>query len=997
MNQNTEVAELILDDLETIKDHDPNTHTFHLPKSIFKSLDNNDLENPPIVLDNFLSNPNFDELDEVARDHEQQLKPLTQEQLLQIRRTGGFFVPSERFPGQNHHWELNNLFQQGTQNSIETFREGIAWSTELFVVYIPNRLWRGEYVTLWSGIKNTVMSILGLPVLLFGYRNMLQKAPSISRVCNIRKEKLCDLILDPTVVDTDRLNGGRLSEFVSIDGIHIHVYNLKEIRNRLKEPYEKFKENWDRERINRRRRIASELVGQCYDEDLPQRVVDTENQQEQEHIFEMIHQQFPKGEAERICGLMNAFGAVREIIKHYNDARDRSTNCYMDELCENHPVLSRIAEWKSRKKTDFIQNWTLKYPLEDAIRKGLLNLDGTSAESNNNLKMPILSDSERYLLEKNIEAQKAIQQQIAEETTTRPTTTYDWDFRIYRPSNWIITQRKDGPYRVNKYKTVETTSEHFGWRLTNFCVRTGYYINNGLFWVISNGLYGPYGLRSLIGLEDFQPDRTIDSDTGELIPTGSKYTTWFGKIRKLWRNIQTSRREFEEAPDEGFFGKSFTRPFNIVWNYVFKGFFGTTLSLVYHPVFVLLQTLLTIVVTTTSPVWGFGGALFKWLFDILIYDLDAPSNSSPMWFPLFQLLFKDFLIKGIGQLVLAPLAIVGNTFLGLGGYVWSGIRLGCRSTVDFLMYHLFIKHKGRVPNRDGFVARRTSGPGLSMRYYQQISKEFGVLMIQFELEREQMSIYKKQQLKFVGEPEKRLNNYLDQFKDAGLVKDQNGKMLKSFGETKRILTKKLQDDIQKHNDSLYIKGNVKTTTARFTKEDLVVVIDESTELCRTFYTDVLIPQANSSPIEESIDDSVPNTSSAPGGPDLNDSAALHSFWASKNLIPKDFRGLAIWYLEKVFGKEIMVPLEETDATGFKTKVDHINFEKYFKMIIKGEPRDDLDVVVQNHPVIADTKYPTESDVIVVTPDNMISPDNATPQSVQSAQSMYEKFLYIAKK
>lgn len=208
-------------------------------------------------------------------------------------------------------------------------------------------------------------------------------------------------------------------------------------------------------------------------------------------------------------------------------------------------------------------------------------------------------------------------------------------------------------------------------------------------------IYGPFGLRSLFGLSDFQPDRTVDSRTGELKPTGSEYTTWFGRISALWKHIAKSRRDFESAPNEGFFGKGFVRPFNIVWNYVCKGVIGTLFTFFGHPLLTIVQTVVSGALILTSPLWSLLHGVATYLWSVFIYDVDAPDTTVGL--PFFQILVWRCIMKGLGQMIFAPLVAFGNVLLGVLAITGSSLRWTGRTLWDLLIFNTFIRFQGRIP------------------------------------------------------------------------------------------------------------------------------------------------------------------------------------------------------------------------------------------------------------------------------------------------------------
>lgn len=280
-------------------------------------------------------------------------------------------------------------------------------------------------------------------------------------------------------------------------------------------------------------------------------------------------------------------------------------------------------------------------------------------------------------------------------------------------------------------------------------------------------IYGPFGLRSLVGIEEFQPDKTIDSTTREFKSTGSKYTTWFGRIVALWKHISKSRTDFESAPNEGFFGKGFVRPFNLLWNYICKGVVGTGIVFFGHPLLSVLQTVISTALIVTSPVWSLAHALATYLCSIFIYDVDAPGNTVGL--PFFQIFVWRCLLKGVGQMITTPLVAVGNALLGFLAITGSSLRWTGRTLWDLFIFNTFIRFQGRIPKRDGFLARRIKGPGLGMEYYQQITSDFALLRLQHQFEQELIRNYEKEQQEFINMPLKKLENYYAQFKELGKV------------------------------------------------------------------------------------------------------------------------------------------------------------------------------------------------------------------------------------
>ncbi len=110
------------------------------------------------------------------------------------------------------------------------------------------------------------------------------------------------------------------------------------------------------------------------------------------------------------------------------------------------------------------------------------------------------------------------------------------------------------------------------------------------------------------------------------------------------RSISESRGEFEATPDRGFFGKGFVRPFNVVWNYLVKGFVGTTCAFVGHAALFSLNTVFSVLAVVATPVWALASAVAVYVFSLLLYDVDAPRGSPGLLLP--RLVIWDFLLNG---------------------------------------------------------------------------------------------------------------------------------------------------------------------------------------------------------------------------------------------------------------------------------------------------------------------------------------------------------------
>ena len=93
-------------------------------------------------------------------------------------------------------------------------------------------------------------------------------------------------------------------------------------------------------------------------------------------------------------------------------------------------------------------------------------------------------------------------------------------------------------------------------------------------------------------------------------------------------------------------------------------------------------------------------------------------------------------------------------------------------------------------------------------------------------------------------------------------------------------------------------------------------------------------------------------------------------------------------------KAILQALEDIDMNGFRLNVDHLNIPKFFKMIYKGVPRDDLEQVIIEEPLIPDDSYP-DSVIPIVSPTNMYA-ENAYEKMVVLDVSKQQRDIFYKK-
>lgn len=129
--------------------------------------------------------------------------------------------------------------------------------------------------------------------------------------------------------------------------------------------------------------------------------------------------------------------------------------------------------------------------------------------------------------------------------------------------------------------------------------------------------------------------------------------------------MSKSRRNFENSPDTGFFGKNISRIWNYFEVYIFRFIVaGIIVTLILFPIAIILNVVLSVAFALTAWLW-IPVVLILWyqylfaliflsrfVFQLLIFDFDlnrrheAQGLLSFKWFPLPFEIFR-FLWKGV--------------------------------------------------------------------------------------------------------------------------------------------------------------------------------------------------------------------------------------------------------------------------------------------------------------------------------------------------------------
>ena len=917
-------------ELAAIKNWDPETFNFSPPQ-----INPNKIE--PFVDSSFLSRPpKWEECRELAVNERGKRKRLNGAQLKDLREKGEFKVDSN-FPGQVHTWKVSKILQKGTNKIKDDFKKGLARTGHQFIMSIPNRIYKGDF-SLKNGLKNTLESLLDVPRLFIGKSSSTKKYTA-----NQLEKDLLDFRLENLL--TRILEQGGNNKFPLSEEIQLNIFicDEEEIRKKLQPSFEKFMQYWRNDKNKRIQHLTEKHKEKCNSKsEILQGVADEEAFILQTEIFRLISETLEPKEAENLIKLLTSLLIVRNTFeKHQKNLLD-DKNKFLLNLEKEHSILCKDSDWKNKKLDEFVESWEKTNSVESLLLSISDEIDG----------------QEKFLLDNNLDIEKSEEYKRKKKkgsVATEPERTYEFSFRIWNSDNWKIEKRNDH-YVVEKYIRKSTKSVN-GWRIINSSMRIGTYFNNGNFWLLANLWKGKFGLRSLFGLDPFETDYKVDTITGEKHPNLS--VTWLGRLKNLWHHISNSRSTFEASPDTSILGKSFTRIFNLIWNYCIKGGIGTPLILIGHPLLTLCNTLFSVLGSVTSPIWAILLPLLQYLFEIIIYDFEAPSGQEYSVLPLIRLVFWKFLIKGLGLSLASISAVAVHGIAGTMIFIWTCVANAIRYAYDSTIYHLLLKHKSKIPLEDGFLVKRISGPGLSSNYYYLISHEVATNLLEYHLEKLEFEQYVIETRNKIATPMRKLSAYFEKYKEVGLQKNEDAEPIKTFQRTRAELDRRLDDIITKHWQNVGRREHFfETDKIKLSREDLAIALQRGSKITSTILSSTLFSQMSHNEV--------------------------NSFWNNKNVASGDWESLTRTFFKEIFNNHILVPIEDTDLKGFSLIMEKTNMVNLAEELFNGEVSDDI-----SHPRI---NYPNLEN------DNLPKPvTEPTTLENMFTNNPLEKMLYITKR
>lgn len=404
-------------------------------------------------------------------------------------------------------------------------------------------------------------------------------------------------------------------------------------------------------------------------------------------------------------------------------------------------IRSKVTEWKNNKinlvQADKIAH--LKKETENLIVNEMKQL---------NLKEPVT------LFLKNCRFQEVYTEMfdrgIEKNLKKVPSTIFLAGFYYLTPKETYLHEDSDGSqtYKVKEGYFFKLPSSFPFWRFPLYFIRYfsfSYNIAIYCWRMIFN---------SRFGISSFYEDEIITNwecnpDTGTLTYTKGT-STLKSNLSKLCSSISEDRRNFEESPDDSFFGKSCARIFNLIYNYILKTFVALFVFMIGYPILIFFCSAFWLMALLTCYIWGLIGIVFLAFWNLFIYDVDYPAKDG-YGLGLIPIFFYTICCKFAFQFFATVFLLVAQPFLAIFIFFLGIIRMVFRFCYDCFMF-VIIWIFAKTPISDSFLAWKISGPGLTRKFYNHIEISDALTVIHAQIEKCELLNYKTQVCQLLEEP-----------------------------------------------------------------------------------------------------------------------------------------------------------------------------------------------------------------------------------------------------
>ncbi|CAD8150535.1 unnamed protein product [Paramecium octaurelia] len=713
---------------------------------------------------------------------------LSEKQIKQMKETGTFEVPSRQFPIP-YVWQISSWVIKGIQN-IETSKY-----LDLARAYKAYRTWLayiaqerdeiGRNISLRSAVYNIGIRPLVIFSIFFGFKEMYsyvddlkililietQRQFELKKLQNVNVELYKYLQLNPNDKENleakqkyDDLQRCQNDFEIERNGIRLQMQSLYDIqiekKTLLKAEDEEIVEQHQhlQEQINQLQCDFVKKYNLFIDKDIDITIqIEQAAYSAQKQFWEKT--KYHKPIVQQLISLGDCLRLYDYHYEIYYTKYNAAIKTFKEQIKLKHKIKSNFPKFVEEETQKFKKD--VKKQFKQEFVKNFL------------ADMKQLNLSEQQVYEQFEQCKKQMRENLKQMRSQKKLENKEPSIKI------VVQKRLFPPYEVyqernrfylRRFKDYHIDSSKAGWKLKLIVIRYYVWTVNIIFWLSANAVSGPIGIKALIKSNKFRPDVTVDSVTGKVMSSNFTVTPLRIKFRNVLEGMRNSRCHFEGSPDTGLFGKNLYRVFNLIEVYIFRfllvGIIGVLIIL---PTIILSNVVISTLLAFTAWLWIPITILIRILFNSLIYDTDVCRRRekdiiwrSPNWFPLIINIF-DFLILGILNAVYCLFKLLiwhpfWITFMAAFAY----LRFYTRLLYDSFTINI-IKLMGRVPSSENNIAWKISGPGLSRQYFYGIQLPQVLILVQAELEKKILNLYKQNLTNLINRPSQDLRQKINPF------------------------------------------------------------------------------------------------------------------------------------------------------------------------------------------------------------------------------------------
>ena len=695
----------------------------------------------------------------------------TPEILNKIWEEGKFEIESKQ-QGLPYTWKLSNLTVKGIKNIKLRYLKDMSLSFKF--IYLLKDLFNTEKYQYFS------CSFLSsfYHIYLTGY-NLLNLFFGMPLFRNNDYELI------------QKIKRDELKKFIELNPNFIYeMFDYKTLREKIFIIDDDFKKKWNNELLPKKLKIYK-------NQKLNKTQIKINLHNDEKIEFSKFLTQYPlfqqlKKQFKSIEEFLQSQQIIIEEKFQKDEEYDRQMENFQKEL-EKHSIKILYQRWKNDKIKIFSDN------LEKEQNEKM----------NKKIKQKLERKKDPYIIfNYNIDNKKLLYEKLNQKRKEEKSPKFEFRASKLEIMPYEVKQGKMGQkkyYYVDKKKYYYVQSNFYCWRVWLFLIKLYTTFCNFNIRVYRQMTSSMLGLKALF-LITLYTDLGVDSSTGKLYPCNQTFT-FPRTVSNLITWICDSRNNFEMAPDSGILGKSVTRIFNLVLNYIIRLLVIGLLIITIYPTFIITNVIICFCLHLLSPLIAPAWNLIDYLFSCIIFN----RYDEFKFFHLLRIIKADFLIDTVFQFILCSFCLVIQPILSIFFVIFAHIHFILRYLYDLFFYYI-LKFLGKIPLTDSFIARRISGPHLFRERFYDISNKDLMSLVIAEIEKMVMKNFSQKMEEILDGPKESINIMKKLYNLISVEIEMEKGISKSIHYYKNLLRKQIEK-VEKY-PTLSYRINIKFTEER---------------------------------------------------------------------------------------------------------------------------------------------------------------------------------------